>query len=126
MAGLEGSGGCHSDGADGAGRAGEALEPSAVVELSILLADLALLVDDHVVDAIDWERSLGGGGNLPSPGDVSASVPDVQGLGLDLRLINTLTNVEGGLAGESDGAKLRMSVRFRLQSRGGNLQGCQP
>ena len=46
----------------------------------------------------DWVA----GGDLPSPGDVLASVPDVQGVDLDLRLQRTLAVVEGSLAGESD------------------------
>lgn len=103
---LESSLGGDGDGADGTGGSWEGLEPGTVVELSVLLLDLSILVDLHVVDAVDWVWGGSGGGDLPSPGDVSASVPDVQGLGLDLRLENTLTVVEGSLAGEGNGAKL--------------------
>jgi hypothetical protein len=80
------------DGGHGAFRAaGEALEPSAVVELGVLLVDEALVVDLHVVDADNWVWDWGVGGDLPSPGDVSASVPDVESLGGYFRLAETLT-----------------------------------
>jgi hypothetical protein len=103
---LEGSLRSDGDGSQGAGGAREALEPGTVVEFSIVLLNLAIIVDDHVVDAVDGVGALSRGGDLPSPGDVLASVPDVQGLGLNLRLENTLTVVESSLAAEGDGAKL--------------------
>ena len=88
----------------------EALEPGTVIELSILLLDQALVVDDHIVDAVDWERSWCSGrdlwGDLPSPCDILASVEDVQGVNLDLRLENTLAVVESSLGGEGDRAEL--------------------
>ena len=92
----------------------EALEPGTVVEFGILLLDQALVVDDHVVDTSDWERSRCSGrdlrGDLPSPCDILASVEDVQGVDLNLRLEDTLTIVESSLVGERDGAELTRSV----------------
>ena len=103
---LEGGFRSNTDGSDSAGSIWEALDPSTVVELGVVLLDQALVVDDHVVDAVDWIWLLGGGGDLPSPGDVLASVPDVQSVDLNLRLVEPLAGIEGSLVGESNGSKL--------------------
>jgi hypothetical protein len=87
----------------------EGLEPGAVVEFGVVLLDQALVVDFHVVDAVDrvWQ-----GNDSPSPGDGVAVVPDVEDGDGDFRLENTLAVVESGLAVEGDGSELaEQSVR---------------
>jgi len=81
----------------------ERLEPCTVVEFGVVLLDLALGVNDHVVDAIDGVRK---GNDAPSPGDTASVVPDVERVDGDFRLQDTLTVVEGGFAGEGYGTEL--------------------
>jgi hypothetical protein len=95
------------DGADGAVATGEALEPSAVVELGVLLVDQALFVDLHEVDTNNGVGGGGGRSQLPAPGDVSASVPDVESVDLSFGLTDALANVESSLVGEGDTTKLQ-------------------
>ena len=93
----------------GVGRAvaAEGLEPSTVVEFRVVLLDLAISVDLHVVDSVDGEWQ---GDDSPSPGNGVAVNPDVEDIDGDLRLEDTLTVVESGLAVEGDGAKLEEHV----------------
>jgi hypothetical protein len=96
----------HSDILDSA-LSTEALKPSTVVELGVVLLDLSIGVDLHNIDAINrvLER-----GNAPSPVDGVALSPDVEDGDLDFRLVDTLASVESGLAWEGDGAELSAFV----------------
>lgn len=82
----------------------ERLKPGTVVELGIVLDELAVITNKELVDAND---RVSGGLDDPSPGDRVAGEPNVQCLNLDLGLENSLAVVEGSFAGEGDGAELR-------------------
>ncbi len=84
----------------------ETLEPSTAVELSVVLVDKTVAVDQHVVDAGDGIRQ---GVDLPSPGDGATVVPDVEDIDANLRLKDTLAIVECSLAVEGDGAQREAS-----------------
>jgi len=99
-------------GSGSVGRAGghlalqtEAVEPSGVVELSVVGLDLAeVVIEDHVVDTHDG--GLGLCGCLPFPCDLVAAVGHHQGLDGHLRLHHALAVVEGGSRSEGNTAKL--------------------
>lgn len=83
----------------------EAVQPSGVVELSVVGLDLAeVFGEDHMVDTHDG--GLSWGSCLPSPGDGVAAVRDEEGLDLELRLEDTLAVVEGLSGTEGDTAEL--------------------
>lgn len=82
-----------------------ALEPGAAVEFGVVFLDLAIAVDQHVVDTGDRVR-ISVGQESPSPRDGVASVPDVKSINRDLGLKYTLAVIESLLAGESNGTKL--------------------
>ena len=107
---LKGDSRRHRNGPQSTGRPWETLQPSPIIEFRILLLNQALIVDDHVIDAIDWVWCLGLRGDLPSPGDVAAAVPDVEGVDDDFGLEDALPVVEGCLVGEGYGTELGMLV----------------
>lgn len=103
----------------------EGLEPCTVVELGVVLLDLALVVDEHVVDAVDGEL---GRGDAPSPGDAAAVVPDVERGDGNFGLQDTLAVVEGSLGSEGHRAQLHTESAMVSFSGwlGGYLQGNRP
>jgi len=101
------------------------LEPSTVVEFSIVLDDEAIAANNHVVNTSNWE-SHGVCKESPSPSDAVAVVPDVEGRDRNLWLLLALANVESGLVGESNRAKLRRISKSTYRSSWVHLQGSQP
>lgn len=95
----------------------ERLQPRTVVKFGVVLLDLAIAVDDHVVDAVDRERARSGA-ESPSPGDAAAVVPHVEGRHAHFGLEDTLTIVKEFLGRESDRAKLITRLEMHGQ---GNL-----
>ena len=83
------------------------LEPSTVVKLGIVSLNKTIIIDLHIVDAMDRVgSSLGERSDAVSPGDTLAVVPDVESLNVNLRLENSLAIVEGRLVCKCDGAEL--------------------
>ena len=101
------------------------MEPSTVVEFSVVLDDEAIAANNHVVDTSNWE-SHRVGKESPSPSDAVAVVPDVEGGDRNLRLLVTLAIVESLLAGESNRAKLRNISELTHRSGQVHIQGSQP
>ena len=82
------------------------MEPSTVVEFSIVLDNEAIVANNHVVNTSNRE-SPGVGSESPSPSNTVAIVEDIESSDVNLRLENALAIVESGLVRESDRAKLR-------------------